>query len=298
MLKNALQRAERRIPPRWRVLPDFLIIGAQKAGTTSLYEYVCRHPQVAPATTKEVHFFDHKFEKGIDWYRSHFQSSLRRTYGRWVRRRKFVTGEATPAYLFVPDGPDRVAEIVPRARLIALLRDPVARAYSHYQDNLRNGREPRSFEAAIDEEATRIRRGDDEVPGRGAARWRHLRQAYLARGLYAGQIERWRRRFPREQLLLLDSAEFSRRKPETLDRVAEHVGLAPFDWSTSSRVQKVFNRFPYAPIDAAVDRRLREFFRPYNERLYELVGCDFGWERTLEASQPATPANGSTTMGS
>jgi hypothetical protein len=123
-------------------LPDFIILGTQRGGTTSLYDDLTRHPQIIPAAGKELHYFDNKYSKGVTWYRGHFSRRVR--FKPWL-----ITGEATPYYLFHPAVPDRVLETCPRAKFLVLLRDPVSRAYSHYHMMRKRDREPLSFEEAL-----------------------------------------------------------------------------------------------------------------------------------------------------
>ncbi len=125
--------AWRHLTAPFRVLPDFVVIGAQRSGTTSLYNNLVEHPQIASCIRKEVHYFDAYFERGSYWYRGHFPRAaelrrLARRHGAPV-----LTGEATPMYLFDPPCRRRLAELVPDAKLLVLLRDPVAREYSQYQ---------------------------------------------------------------------------------------------------------------------------------------------------------------------
>src|SRR5437879_9845243 len=124
-----------------RLLPDFIIIGTQRGGTTSLYSYLASHPSVGPASTKEVHFFDNKYTKGLAWYRAHFPSAIEKYYAEHIQKRKFITGESSPYYLFHPHVPKRVAKDVPHAKFIVLLRNPVDRAYSQYNHAVDGGRE-------------------------------------------------------------------------------------------------------------------------------------------------------------
>src|SRR5436189_26280 len=139
-----------------RPLPDFLILGAQKAGTTALYAYLRWHPQVTGPSFKEVSFFDRHYARGERWYRAHLP----------VRRRA-VVGEASPSYLFHPLAPERVARMLPEARLIALLRNPVDRAFSHYQHEVALGREQLSFEDALAGEFAEPNRRLAKLLGRG-----------------------------------------------------------------------------------------------------------------------------------
>lgn len=155
--------------------PDFLIIGAQKGGTTSLYTYLCQHPRVVGASRIEVHFFDLAYDKGWWWYRSHFPVHVFR------RGERIVTGEASPYYIFHPLVPERVRKDLPNVKLVAILRNPVDRAYSHYQHVRRNGREPLSFEEAIEREPPRtegeaeIISSDDEYQSSAHRRYRTSR---------------------------------------------------------------------------------------------------------------------------
>ena len=136
-----LRRRARLATASARRLPDFLVIGAQRAGSTSLFAQLCEHPGVAAPSHKEIHYFDLQSFRGLRWYRSHFPPA--------GRSRGRITGEASPYYLFHPAVPARVAEALPDVRLVALLRDPVARAYSQYQLSVRDGHETLGFEEAL-----------------------------------------------------------------------------------------------------------------------------------------------------
>ena len=141
----------KRLTSRFRHRPAFLIIGAQKGGTTSLYNYLLQHPQVKPAWVKEIHYFDIHHQKPLSWYRAHFPLSLPDRFGSRNTGPRY-TGEATPYYLFHPLAPRRAAVAVPEARLICLLRNPIDRAFSHYNHNRRKGREKRTFTRAVRDE--------------------------------------------------------------------------------------------------------------------------------------------------
>src|SRR4051794_22945776 len=138
-------RAYGRATVALRPLPDFLILGAQKAGTTALYAYLRWHPEITGPSFKEVSFFDRHYANGERWYRAHMPA-----------RRRSLVGEASPSYLFHPLAPERVAGLLPEARLIALLRNPVARPSSNYQNEVALGGEPLSFEEAIGREDERM----------------------------------------------------------------------------------------------------------------------------------------------
>jgi hypothetical protein len=251
----------------FRRLPDFLILGAQKAGTTALYAYLRWHPQVSGPTWKEVSFFDRHWARGADWYRGQFP--LRRRSG------LVAVGEASPSYLFHPLAPERVAAVVPDARLIVLLREPGERAYSHYQHEVALGRESLSFEEALAAEKERTS-GEVErmlVNPRyfSNAWWDHT---YTARGLYAEQLERWFAVFPRDQLLVLTTDELADQTGATVERVVEFIGVpAGTDTATFPRV---FER-SYAPMSPNARATLQETFAVPNERLRALLSRDLPW---------------------
>jgi hypothetical protein len=284
-----LRRLARRSTSRWRALPTFLIIGAQRAGTTTLFTHLRYHPQVvrprsadgAIAWPKELHFFDENYWRGVDWYRAFFPLEARMRASRRLSGRELVTGESTPYYLFHPAVPERVAKTLPDVRLIALLRNPVDRAYSHHQLMVRTGREDHPFAEAIEAEPRRLAEVKqqllDERPSQNENNFRlhhhHRHRAYLGRGLYAEQLERWLQHFPREQLLVIRSEDLFARPQETFDEVFAFLGIEP-------RALTGFaprNTGSYSPIDAELRTRLEAYFEEPNARLARLLGRDFGW---------------------
>ncbi len=249
------------------VLPDFVIIGAAKGGTHSLYHLLSQHPNVERAVSKELRYFSKHFDKGVEWYRSRFPSP------RWKDGRRSITGEATPMYLFDPPVPERMAEVVPRARLIALLRNPVDRAYSHYQHRVRDTRETRSFEEALEAEKGRLPGKQDGAsePRAGADRPPF---EYLKRGVYVDQLVRWSTFFDDEQMLVLKSEDFFEGELETLKLVLDFLDLP--DWEPEA--SEVRNKGHYErKMDPGTRQRLEDYFEPHNRRLYEYLGVDFGW---------------------
>ena len=252
-------------------LPDFLIIGAQKAGTTFLYYLLCQHPYVAPTSEKELHFFDsQKFNKGEGWYRSNFPPPTSEN------GHKVITGEASPYYLYHPLAARRAAQVVPHARLIVLLRNPVDRAYSDYQNRLREGNEFLGFEEAIEAEEERIK-GEKEkmLADEGYSSASHRRHSYLARGVYVDQIKEWHEHFDPDQLLVLKSEDFFVRLQESLGEVSNFLGLPA--WQPEVLSASLRNESDYVPMSPAVREKLESYFEPHNQRLYDYLGADFGW---------------------
>ncbi|NIQ15891.1 MAG: sulfotransferase, partial [Candidatus Dadabacteria bacterium] len=135
------------------ILPNYLIIGGQKCGTNSLYAYLANHPNVRPALTKEIRFFDKYYQRGINWYKVCFPFKFDQN----LHKGSIIAGEATERYLEYPHAPKRVREALPHVKLILLLRNPVDRAYSHYSMRFKAGKEKLSFEDAIDKENERTK---------------------------------------------------------------------------------------------------------------------------------------------
>jgi hypothetical protein len=267
--------------------PEFIIIGAQKAGTTSLYDYLVQHPCVAPARTKEVHFFDHHFARGMGWYARRFPTKGEAQRAGAPLGHPIITGEASPFYLYHPHAPRRIRETLPQAKLIVLLRNPVDRAYSHYGMNVSKKtikdpltgqpleRETLSFEDAIAAEEERLRGEWEKMVADENYRSISLQlYSYKARGLYLNQLQTWLEHFPREQLLVLNSEEFAAQPGEVFARVLEYLNLP--SWQPQSFERSNEGRYTQR-MDAATRAQLLQYFRPRNEKLYQFLGTRFNW---------------------
>jgi hypothetical protein len=258
-----------------RLLPDFPIIGAMRAGTTSLFRYLAQHPYVRPALKKEVRFFDRNFARGVAWYRAHFPSVLYKSYFRWRHKRDFITGEATPQYLFHLYSARRAASVVPRAKLIAMLRNPVDRAYSHYHFVRQREGEPLSFEDAIGAEPDRLRPEMEKIlADENYSSALHRRYSYLARGIYVDQLKEWLAHFPREQLLVVISEDLFERPAATLHKIHDFLGLPRWDGDQFPK-----SRGPrYPRMNSSTRDRLLDYFRPHNQRLADFIGIKPAWD--------------------
>ncbi len=261
-----------------RIMPDFFILGAQKCGTTSLYYYLVTHPSIASAWRKELFFFDSNFQKGLSWYRGQFPFSIRRYYAELIRKQNFITGEACPNYLFYPNVPKRVAEILPQVKLIVLLRNPVDRAYSHYRHQVARGREKLSFEDAIACEEERTR-GDAEkmMTDENYYSYNYTIYSYLERGVYVDQLQRWFRWFSKEQFLIHRSEDLYTNPATIYKQTLEFLNIPDLE---PTKEYAVYNKARYTPsstMDPKLRKHLVEYFEPHNLRLYELLDRDFGW---------------------
>jgi hypothetical protein len=260
----------------WRVLPDFMIIGAQRCGTTSLFRYLTQHPAILASLPKEVHFFSNHYHRGLGWYQSHFPlAAIRRVRDR-IRGGPSATGEATPYYLAHPHAPGRAAATVPHARLIVLLRNPIDRAHSHYHYEVQWGFEDASFEDALSREAERV--DGEEIRMQGDQTYRslsHQHFSYLSRGIYVDQLARWADLFGRHRMLVLQSERFYRDPPAALAQVVDFLGLPPWDFNVGVR----HNATRYDGMDPATRERLIDYFEPFNKSLYEFLGTNYDWDK-------------------
>lgn len=245
--------------------PNFIIIGAQKSGTTQLYDEMIRYPSIASAAVKEVHFFDENFSQGMDWYRTFFPSNL---------ENGVITGEASPSYLFHPHAPSRIYAQLPHVKVIALLRNPIARAYSHYQHEVRLGHETLSFEQAIEHEPRRLAGEYEKILAHEHYdSYSYMHHSYITRGIYVDQLQAWRKVLPKEQMLVLQSEAFYRNTNEVMEKVLNFLEV-PF--ATLNRVKR-HKSFPYEKIDPSTRAKLVAHFAPYNKRLATFLGEDYGW---------------------
>jgi Sulfotransferase domain len=260
-----------------RGLPDFLIIGAKRGGTTSLYNYLLEHPGILPLLPsrehiKGAHYLDSNFHRGTRWYRSHFPTGAYRR----LRERSgpVAVGEASPYYLFHPLAAERAASLVPDTRLIVLLRDPVERAFSHYKERVRHGAEPLCFEEALEREPERLA-GEAEriVREPGYSSFAHEHHSYLAQGRYLDMLPAWLERFDRERMLILPSEDFYADPQSTVDRVTAFLGLPACRLRSHTR----HNYHPAADMRPETRRRLRAQFAEHDRDLAKLLGLRLDW---------------------
>jgi hypothetical protein len=265
-----------------RVLPDFLIIGVKRGGTTSVWNWLVDHPHVAPMfpsvqQIKSPHYFDLHYDRGERWYRSHFptRAALDRIAEQTGLRP--LTCEASPYYVFHPGAAERVTATVPAARLIVLLRNPIDRAYSNYWERRGSDAETLpTFEAAIDAEETRLRGETARILADPRYHSHHHDwHSYLARGRYSEHLRPWLDRFDANRLLILRFEDLRADPGDTYRAVQEFLGLPVIDLPELAH----HNRLPAPPMEPETRARLVDYFRPWNAELTSLLGTDFDWDR-------------------
>lgn len=271
-LRDNASRALQRLTAALRAYPDFIIIGAQKSGTGSLFHYLSQHPQILPSRVKEVHFFDSGLEPDIDayergtlWYRAHFPL-------RGALRSGMITGEASPLYLFHPAAPSRIHANLPDVKLVMILRNPADRAVSHYFHEVRKGREKRPLEQALREEDQLIEAiastGDfDDL--------RYRQYSYKARGRYVEQLRRYSDYFRREQLFIAASEKLFSHAAEVLADLFDFLGV-----ESSIEIPDLSPRNigrNKTAIEPETYSYLRRYFEEPNLALYDFLREDLGW---------------------
>ncbi|MEY2423210.1 MAG: hypothetical protein QOI95_3277 [Acidimicrobiaceae bacterium] len=254
------------------------MIGAQRSGTSSLYRWLGEHPDVAPSLRKETEYFSRRYDRGERWYRAHFPLRARQAMAR-RRGSSLMAFEATPDYLLHPLAPERAARLVPAARLVVLLRDPVARACSHWEHMTRLGFEHLSFEEALAREDERIapdlaRLRQDPLHDAPA----FLRFSYRARGRYVEQLEQWLAWYPRDRLHVVRFDDLVERPRETFAALLQFAGLSPWEPLTFPNASGPRGASPPRDVElTSSERQLRDELLEANQGLDELVGLEMGW---------------------
>jgi len=258
LLRNA-DRAWRMATSPYRSFPDLVIIGAQKGGTTSLYNYLCEHPRIRGALLKEVHYFDKYHHRNPLWYKSHFNF------------RGVVSIESTPEYMFNRAPLWRMAKLLPDAKTVAVLRDPVSRAFSHYHNSKRGmgkwGNEHRPIDEAIQEDLRRAKAG----PILGTGSYSDVFHSYVRRGVYYPQIKRFKEIYG-ENLRVIQSEALFSNPNRVINELYDFLGIASHNLEDVS----AHHSGTYQE-DTALREKLEHFFEPYNQQLYDLLDCEEWW---------------------
>jgi len=259
----------------FHTLPNFLIIGAAKCGTSSLYDYLMHHPCIGKSLTKQIHFFDRYYDNKLSWYKSCFPLTLEKFYIERILQKKFATGEATPHYMTHPLAPKRAFEILPNAKIIVMLRNPIDRAYSHYQMEKANQNEELSFEESIEQENSRIA-GEFEkmVNNENNSGINYPHHAYIKSSEYLDQIKRWMEYYPKEQFFFIESEEFNNNPSKVYNQVLDFLELSPHELP---EYKKLRHR-NYQIMNPNTRKKLFEYFKPFNEKLYKFLGINFHWD--------------------
>lgn len=247
-------------------LPDFALLGAQKAGTTSMFHLLRQHHDIKLPRTKETHYFDQNYPLGIEWYSQHFPEASDLKEGD-------IVGDATPCYIFNPLVPERLTNLLPNVKCIVLIRDPVGRAISHYFHCVRKGYEPLPPEQAFDVEEERLAGELTRMKENPSYYSFPLRMfSYAARGLYASQISNWLQYISLDRFLFIRSDDFDRSPEAEFTRVCDFLGVPPIAIPEFTR--RNIGAYSSA-IPNSLLRRLADRFHEPNQELAKLLGSAF-----------------------
>jgi len=255
-----------------RVLPDFFIIGPGRTGTTSLYYYLDQHPSLSRSAYDELGFFDVNFHLGLSWYRSLFPSFLTK-FRIKSKTNFFMTYDVTPSYVRRPWVANRIKKLFPKAKLVIVLRNPVDKTYSHYQLYKKSGG-TRSFEEIIEKDMNEIKKWDNNRKDNYYFATK-VEKSILARGFYVEQLPIWFKLFSKDQILIIPSEKLALDTRDTMNDIFQFLTLPKFDIPNTEKV----NVSKYSKMNPEMRKKLIEFFKPFNEELYELLNQKFDWDK-------------------
>ena len=257
------------------VLPDFYLIGSQKSGTTSLFEYLLQHPSIPSNLSKDIRFFDKYYHKGTNWYRLYFPINTKKFLKQAPQN--FCVGDGTERYLDHPHTAKRIKKLTPNAKLIVLLRNPITRTYSHYNFNVNRGLENRSFENAIEFEKKVISiEFEKMLKNPNYYSNEYFRFSYIDRSIYVNKLKRWMEVFPKEQFLILQSEKFFEDPSKVYNQVLKFLNLPKLDLEKYEQFKKQKHIPPKIEKNTLIS--LNEIFQPYNKELFSLLGKKYEWE--------------------
>ena len=258
----------------FRSLPKFFVIGGVRCGTTSLYHYLGQHNCIKQAAYDELGYFDDNFHLGLNWYRSLFptkfmQKNIESEY------KKFLTYDVTPFYIYNPLVVDRIFKFSPNAKIIAVLRNPIDRAYSNYNQKMQDeGDTKTTFEEIVYSEIEKIENDENDEENH-AFLVDEFYELLLARGFYAKQLEFWFKKFPRKNVLLISSEELATNTDKTVSEIFEFLEVPNQKISDLTKQ----NERKYPRMKDSTRNTLINFYKPYNEKLFSMLDSKFDWDK-------------------
>jgi hypothetical protein len=259
-----------------RVNPDFIIIGFHKSGTTSLYNYLIQHPNIESASEKELEFFSYAYDRGMSYYKLQFPTKIKKWLIERKTKNKFLTGEASPAYSYHPYAPERIKKNLPNVKLIVLLRNPIDRAYSDYNQDIRRDWQPNvSFEDAISQENSHYKKMMSELKNdlikHHNVNWK--RKGYLTIGKYVIHLEKWIKLFGKEQIFFINTFDLENNLENTLKSLYEFLGVHYIQPQNLSKK----NVGKYNKMLSSTRENLIEYYKEYNKQLEDMLSLKFNW---------------------
>ena len=255
-----------------RVLPDFIVIGVGRGGTTSLYNYLNQHNCIKKSSYDEIGFFDDNYHLGINWYRSMFPTKyekqrITQKFG------KFLTYDVTPWYIRRPWIVNRIKTLLPSVKIIAVLRNPVDRTYSHYHLTCREKGLTKSFEEIIEDDIKKINNYDNNLKNSHEYFKDFVQNSHIARGFYLEQLENWLKIFDKKNIMIISSEDLAENTQETLNSIFNFLNL---ENQKIPNLQKI-NVAKYPKMKDKTRKTLENYFFNHNENLFNKIGKNFNW---------------------
>jgi hypothetical protein len=269
------------------MIPAFVVVGAQRSGTTTLYRLLEEHPNlVRPTLSKGTGYFDDDYWRGFRWYRAHFPL---RPLALLRAGRSVHTFELSGYYLLHPLSAERIAHDLPDAKIVVVVRDPVERAYSAHAHEKARGFETEEFERALELEPQRTA-GEREhlIDDPSYTSFSHRHHSYLARSRYAEQIQVMIDAVGRERVYIMEADRFFSEPQREFARLQAWLGLPVWQPDTIEQ----WNIRPRAPMSPALRQRLLDYFAPYDDNLVPLMGHEPSWREAGAAADQATDRPG------
>jgi len=256
-----------------RVIPDFLVIGAKRCGTTSLYQHLPEHPCISKSPHDNMGFFNDNFHLGVNWYKSFFPTTFTR---KKIKSKfgNFLAFDVTTKYMEEESTANNVYQTKPNMKIIIILRNPVDRAYSQYHLSVRQTAERRSFEDVVEENMNRLNKESHEHYGR-KPKFSVEEDNHLKKGLYALQLRYWLKIFPRENILIVSTEEFESNQQIIYNKIFEFLNISKFEVKNTKKMEKG----NYPPMKSETRNLLLDYFRSHNHELFELINIKFDWDK-------------------
>ena len=252
----------------YRMLPDFIVIGVKRCGTTSLYEQLPEHPDIMNSTQDNVGYFNNNFQLGINYYRSFFPTSWKTKNG------KIKTFEVTSSYIQKSKTAKNLFKTLPEIKLILMVRNPIDRAYSEFNLDVKEEEQEKTFEELINEEITRIEKEDESILSKNyvdkfSPKFRH----YLRKGMYYEQLQPWLELFKKNQILIISAEEFENETQEIYNKIFHYIGVSKYQIKNTQKARKG----NYSKMNDHTRELLSKYFKPHNEKFFELIGRRYDW---------------------
>jgi hypothetical protein len=251
----------------FRTLPNFLVIGVKRCGTTTLFEQLSEHPCIEKSAHDNLGFFNNNFELGLNWYKSHFTTNFKKKqiikkYG------KFATYDVTSSYIQYEKTATNISKTLPNIKLILILRNPTSRAYSEYNQNIIDEDESRGFEKLIKEEILQM-----ENEQNNKLKFSLDKINLIKKGIYINQILPWLEIFPKNQILIISTEEFGNKTNETYNKIFKFLELPKYEIRNKQRYRKG----NYKKMSNETRELLDHFYEKYNNELFQKIGQKFEW---------------------